>query len=64
MIKSITANIKDSYEELAHQTSWPSRKELIHSAIVVLIASIIIAICVFALDSVFQTIMKWIYSIA
>lgn len=61
MFKGIIASIKDSYEELAHQTTWPTRKELTHNAIVVLIASIIIAVCVFALDTVFETIMKWIY---
>ena len=54
---------KDSFEELAHKTTWPTRKELAHSAVVVLIASIIIAIVVFALDSFFQWIMRFIYSV-
>jgi preprotein translocase SecE subunit len=35
--------IKESYTELVHKVSWPSRSELTNSAIVVLIASIIIA---------------------
>jgi preprotein translocase subunit SecE len=55
--------LKDSYEELVHKTTWPTRKELTHSAIVVLIASVILAIVVFAMDKVFQTLMQLIYSI-
>ncbi len=61
--KSVAKYCKDSFEELAHKTTWPTRKELTHSAIVVLIASIIIAIVVFAFDSFFQWIMQFIYSV-
>ncbi|MCI7138033.1 MAG: preprotein translocase subunit SecE [Oscillospiraceae bacterium] len=52
---------KDSYEELAHKTTWPNRKELTHSAIVVLTASIVIAIVVFLMDTVFENLMQLIY---
>jgi preprotein translocase subunit SecE len=52
---------KDSWEELAHKTTWPSSQELTHSAVVVLIASIIIAVLVFAIDKVFQFVMMSIY---
>lgn len=61
IINSCVRYCKESYEELAHKTSWPTRKELTHSAIVVLIASIVIAIVVFAEDSLFQWIMKLVY---
>ena len=61
MLKKFITYCKDSYEELAHKTTWPTRAELMHSAIVVLVASIIIAIVVFAEDSVFEFIMKFIY---
>ncbi|RRD80125.1 preprotein translocase subunit SecE [Alloprevotella sp. OH1205_COT-284] len=52
---------KDSYSELAHNITWPSRQELMHSALVVLIASILIALVVFAEDTLFETIMDFIY---
>ena len=61
MLKKIIAYCKDSYEELAHKTTWPTQKELTHSAIVVLVASIIIALVVFAEDSVFKFLMESIY---
>ncbi len=63
MLKNIIVYCKDSYEELSHRTTWPTRKELTHSAIVVLIASAIIALVVFAMDKVFYTLMQAIYSI-
>ncbi|MBQ2363689.1 MAG: preprotein translocase subunit SecE, partial [Bacteroidaceae bacterium] len=43
MFKKFITYCKESYEELANKTTWPTRKELTHSAIVVLVASIIIA---------------------
>ena len=63
MFKNIVLYCKDTYEELVHKTTWPTRKELIHSAIVVLIASVIIALVVFAMDKVFYNLMQLIYSI-
>jgi len=52
---------KACYDELAHKTTWPSRAELTHSAMVVLSASLVIAIVVFAMDSVFRFVMSAIY---
>ena len=51
---------KACYEELAHKTTWPTRKELTHSAVVVLSASLIIALVVWALDSIFKAFMTYI----
>jgi len=50
------------YNELAHEVTWPTRKELTQSASVVLLASLIIALIVFGLDSFFQKLMMIIYS--
>jgi preprotein translocase subunit SecE len=61
MFKKFITYCKESYEELANKTTWPTRKELTHSAIVVLVASIIIALVVFAEDSVFKFVMEAIY---
>ncbi|CDE87570.1 preprotein translocase SecE subunit [Prevotella sp. CAG:891] len=61
MFKKFTAYCKDSYDELSHRTTWPTRQELTHSAIVVLTASIVIALVVFLMDTVFESIMQLIY---
>jgi len=60
-MKKIVAYFKDSYNELVHKVSWPTRKELSSSAVVVMIASLIIAVFVFAIDFVFEKVMNFIY---
>jgi preprotein translocase subunit SecE len=61
MFKKIVNYCKACYDELAHKTTWPSRAELTHSAVVVLSASLVIALIVFAMDSVFRFVMSTIY---
>ena len=61
MFKKIFKYCKESYDELAHKTTWPTRSELTNSAVVVLSASLLIALVVFAMDFVFQSIMEVIY---
>ena len=55
--------LKDCYNELVHKTSWPTRQELTSSSVVVLVASVIIAIAVWIMDFSFEKIMHLIYTI-
>jgi len=57
----VTEYIKESYDELMHKVSWPTWSELQNSAIVVSIASLIIAMVVFLMDETFQTLLKQFY---
>ncbi|MEI8272688.1 MAG: preprotein translocase subunit SecE [Paludibacter sp.] len=57
----IISYIKESYLELVQKVSWPSRSELTSSAIVVLIASIILALVVWLMDLSFESIMTFVY---
>lgn len=41
---------KESYEEMTQKVTWPTWGELQNSAVLVLIASFIIAMVVFAMD--------------
>ncbi len=52
---------KACYSELAHKTTWPTRAELTHSAMVVLSASLVIALVVWCMDLVFENLMKFVY---
>jgi preprotein translocase subunit SecE len=54
---------KDSYNELIHKVSWPTWNELQNSAIVVSIASLIIALVVFLMDISFREILDGFYSL-
>jgi preprotein translocase subunit SecE len=55
--------VKESYDELMHKVSWPSWSELQGSAIVVSVASLIIAIIVFAMDEAFRNILLQFYKL-
>ncbi len=63
MFKKIVNYCKACYNELAHKTTWPTRSELTHSAMVVLSASLIIALVVFVMDLVFKNCMSFIYQL-
>ena len=56
-------NVKESYNELVHKVSWPTRKELAQSSVIVLIASIILALIVWLMDWCFEFIMTFIYGL-
>lgn len=55
--------IEESADELLNKVSWPTWKELQSSAIVVLVASVIIALMIYGMDVVFGAAMKLIYNL-
>ena len=62
-MKKIINYFKDSYNELVYEVSWPSRPELTSSAVIVMIASIIMALVVWGVDSVFDRAVKLLYGL-
>ena len=59
----LLTSIEESYDELRYETSWPTRTELIKSACIVMIASVIIALIILVMDQVVETLMHFIYSL-
>jgi preprotein translocase subunit SecE len=55
--------IEEAYEELVHKVTWPTWKELQSSALVVMVASFIIALVIFVMDISFENIMGFIYGL-
>jgi preprotein translocase subunit SecE len=55
--------IKESYDELMNKVSWPSWSELQSSSIVVAIATVIIALIIYIMDSAFSNLMKLFYGL-
>ena len=53
--------IKNSYKELVEKVTWPSFAQLQGSTIVVMVASVIFAIVILAMDMSFENIMAGIY---
>ena len=60
----ILKDIEDSYHELVYKVSWPTKSQLANSSVVVMVASIIIAIVIFAMDEVVDNLMHLIYGIS
>ncbi len=53
--------IRESYIELVEHVSWPTWSELQNSAVVVLLATVIIALVVFAMDEAAGNLLKYLY---
>ncbi len=60
-MSTLIAFIKDSYVEMTTKVSWPKYAELQNSSILVLVASLIFAIVVGAMDFVYNSAMEWFY---
>ena len=55
--------IEDAANELLNKVTWPTWAELQNSAIVVMIASLIIALTIALMDLVFREMMDFIYGL-
>jgi preprotein translocase subunit SecE len=55
--------LQEAYDELVHKVTWPTWKELQSSALVVMVASLIISLLIFAMDLSFRNIMEFIYGL-
>ena len=48
--------VKESYNELVHKVTWPTFAQLQNSTVVVMVASLIFAIVILAMDISFENI--------
>ena len=53
--------IKESYNELVNKVTWPTFQQLQSSTVVVMVASVIFAVVVLAMDLSFENLMGAIY---
>ncbi|MDZ4839058.1 MAG: preprotein translocase subunit SecE [Bacteroidota bacterium] len=61
MFERISKSIELTTDELLNKVTWPTWEELQSSATVVLIASVLIAILVFGIDTILEQLFKIIY---
>jgi preprotein translocase subunit SecE len=59
--RKIANYTKESYNELVHKVSWPNQQELTSSTVVVMCASLIIAMVLFAIDFSFKSVVHFFY---
>ena len=62
-MKKIKTYIQEAYTELVHKVSWPTWGQLQSSAVVVMVASTIFAMVIFAMDFSFRNLMTFIYNL-
>lgn len=53
--------LREVYGEMVHKVSWPTWKELQSSALIVMIASLLIAVVVLVMDLTFERTLEWVY---
>ena len=53
--------VKESYNELVNKVTWPTFPQLQSSTIVVMVASVLFAVVVLAMDVTFENVMAGIY---
>jgi preprotein translocase subunit SecE len=58
---NIAEYVKESYAELTERMTWPTWGELQNSAIITLVASLIIALIIFLMDESAGNLMKYVY---
>lgn len=66
-IRKYTMNLKnfvlESYDEMINKVTWPKYSFLQNSAVLVLVASLIFALFIGAVDLGFENIMNWFYDL-
>jgi preprotein translocase subunit SecE len=62
-MEKIKLYVQESYFELINKTKWPTFSQLQKSAAVVAVASVIIALVVYAMDRVIRFVLEGLYSI-
>ena len=55
--------VKESYAELTKKGTWPTWDKLQNSAVVVMVASVILALLILAIDFCIQHLMTFIYTL-
>ena len=59
---AVVEYIKESYIELTEKVTWPTWRELQSSAVLVVIAALIIAFIIFGMDWVISYVLRYFYS--
>jgi len=60
---NIKGYFQESFTELVHKVTWPTWGELQNSAVLVMVASLIVALLVAGMDFIFSRAMQFIYSL-
>lgn len=62
-MEKVTTYFQEAYDELMHKVTWPTWAELQESAVVVLVAAVIISVFVLCIDLAFKAGTQELYKI-
>ena len=60
---TVITYIKESYNELVNKVTWPTWPNLLASSRVVVVASIIIALIIFVMDTISKQLLGVVYNL-
>jgi preprotein translocase subunit SecE len=61
-MNKVTIFLRESANELRHKVTWPKYKDLQNSSVLVLVASMILALFIGIVDYSLENLMEWFYS--
>lgn len=62
-MQKLRTYVLESTEEMKNKVTWPSYKSLQNSSILVLVASLIFALLIGLIDTVFKNGLEWFYQV-
>jgi len=62
-MEKLTLYLKESYNELVKNVSWPTAAQLQESTLVVIVTAVVLTLVVFVMDSACSVIFKNIYGV-
>ena len=62
-MEKVKLYVLESYNELINKVTWPSMSSLQSTTIVVIVASLILSLLVFAMDIISNTVTTFIYDL-
>jgi len=63
MMDRFLLSVKESYNELINKVTWPTWPNLLSSTVTVLIASVILTLIIFVMDSISNRGLDFIYDL-
>ena len=63
-MNDVVLYIKESYNELIHKVTWPTMPNLTSSSILVIVASAILALLIFAMDTISKGVLTRVYELS
>jgi preprotein translocase subunit SecE len=62
-MNKITTYFSESYKELVEKVTWPTWLQLQQSTVIVLVATALVTVVIFAMDAVSKGLLNLVYSL-